>query len=216
MDVVQIFLDGLKNHPVLSKEKEKELIQRTCDGDTEARDQLIRSNLRLAVFFAKRSIRHFKNKSLEDAIGAANLALLHTVAKIKPAQTCFASYFKHWVRYYLTEESNKSIIYIPYYQRAKYIPPKFRCTIDFENFTNKYNNEEDYDEQEQRNYELQQLKEKIGDLDHLEQIVIKGYLEGQNFAEIGKIVNKSRERIRQIFNVAVGKLQKTMRVKCEE
>jgi RNA polymerase primary sigma factor len=53
-DALQMFLNELRNYPLLSAKEETELSKRIERGDLEAKDKLINSNLRLVVSLAKK------------------------------------------------------------------------------------------------------------------------------------------------------------------
>ena len=55
-DSVKMYLNELGNDPLLSLEEEQELFKRYEAGDAEARDRIIRFNLRLVISVAKRYV----------------------------------------------------------------------------------------------------------------------------------------------------------------
>lgn len=74
------YLIAIGQYPLLNQEQELELGRRIKDeGDEEAREQLITSNLRLVVYIAKQ----YKNAyiSIEDLVAEGNLGLIAAVDK---------------------------------------------------------------------------------------------------------------------------------------
>src|SRR3954464_10477438 len=53
-DAMQLFLNEVRRHPLLTAEEEIELAKRIGGGDAEAKERMINSNLRLVVSLAKR------------------------------------------------------------------------------------------------------------------------------------------------------------------
>lgn len=83
--------------PLLSAEEESQLAQRIQKGDREARDRMVRANLRLVVNIA----RGYTGKGLEllDLIEEGNLGLLHAVEKFDPSlDTRFSTYARYWIK----------------------------------------------------------------------------------------------------------------------
>lgn len=74
------YLIAIGQYPLLNQEQELELGRRIKDeGDEEAREQLINSNLRLVVYIAKQ----YKNNyiGIEDLVAEGNLGLISAVDK---------------------------------------------------------------------------------------------------------------------------------------
>jgi RNA polymerase primary sigma factor len=91
-------LKEINKVPLLSAEEEKELAVRILEGDSVARDRMIRANLRLVVSIAKEYIYH--GLSLLDLIGEGNLGLLHAVKGFKPSEGCrFSTYATYWINH---------------------------------------------------------------------------------------------------------------------
>ena len=74
------YLIAIGQYPLLNQEQELELGRRIKDeGDKDAREQLINSNLRLVVYIAKQ----YKNTyiGIEDLVAEGNLGLIAAVDK---------------------------------------------------------------------------------------------------------------------------------------
>ena len=100
-DVVQspleTYLREINEVKLLSADEEKALARRIAKHDTEARDWMIRANLRLVVNIA----RHYTGKglALQDLIEEGNLGLLRAVQGFDPSMgTRFSTYASYWIK----------------------------------------------------------------------------------------------------------------------
>lgn len=84
--------------PILDREKEKDLARRAKKGNQQARKELIESNLRFVISFAKRYSGG--NKALkQDLIQEGNIGLLEAVSGFDPEMGYrFNTYARWWVR----------------------------------------------------------------------------------------------------------------------
>lgn len=114
---LQIYLEEINESPLLSAEEEKVLARRIIDeNDSGARDQMIRSNLRLVVNIAK----NFSNRGmpLADLIEEGNLGLLRAVEGFDPEQgTRFSTYASWWIKQSIKRSLINAVqpIHIPAY-----------------------------------------------------------------------------------------------------
>ena len=72
-DAVQMYLKEIGKTPLLTKDEEKELAKRLERGEEEARQRLIKANLRLVVSIAKRYANRTPHLSILDLIQEGNL-----------------------------------------------------------------------------------------------------------------------------------------------
>ena len=94
---IQQYLHEIKRYDLLTGEQERELAQRVAKGDREARDRMIRSNLRLVVSIAKNYMK--RGLSLLDLIEEGNLGLLRAVEGYRAeAGFRFSTYATWWIR----------------------------------------------------------------------------------------------------------------------
>jgi RNA polymerase primary sigma factor len=93
------YLDEIDESPLLSAEEEHELALRiTEQNDPEAREQLVRSNLRLVVNIAKRYAGR-GGMTLGDLIEEGNLGLIKAVDYFDPNRgTRFSTYASWWIK----------------------------------------------------------------------------------------------------------------------
>jgi RNA polymerase primary sigma factor len=94
---LESYLREINETPLLKANEEKDLAYRIEDGDSEARDHLVRANLRLVVNIA----RSYQGKglALQDLIAEGNLGLLRAVEGYDPSMnTRFSTYASFWIK----------------------------------------------------------------------------------------------------------------------
>src|SRR5436853_5567785 len=94
---LETYLREINETALLNAKEEKELATRIGQGDTRARDQMVRANLRLVVNIA----RGYSGKGLglQDLIEEGNLGLLRAVEGFDPAMgTRFSTYASYWIK----------------------------------------------------------------------------------------------------------------------
>ncbi|MCI0492691.1 MAG: RNA polymerase sigma factor RpoD/SigA [Planctomycetes bacterium] len=94
---LETYLREINETPLLNAAEERELAVRIGQGDTRARDQMVRANLRLVVNIA----RGYSGKGLglQDLIEEGNLGLLRAVEGFDPAMgTRFSTYASYWIK----------------------------------------------------------------------------------------------------------------------
>jgi RNA polymerase primary sigma factor len=96
-DAMQLFLNEVRRHPLLSAEDEVRLSKRVEQGDKEAKDQMINSNLRLVVSLAKKY--QGNDLPLLDLIQEGILGLIRAVEKFDWRRGYkFSTYATFWIR----------------------------------------------------------------------------------------------------------------------
>jgi RNA polymerase primary sigma factor len=96
-DALRLYLKEIGASPLLSKEEEIELAKRISQGDQEAKQRMIESNLRLVVNIGKKYI--YRGLPLPDIIEEGNLGLMKAVEKFKYEKGYkFSTYASWWIR----------------------------------------------------------------------------------------------------------------------
>lgn len=94
---LETYLQEINEVPLLTAEQEKELGARVQAGDMEAREHLIRANLRLVVSIAK--MYNDRGLNLQDLIAEGNIGLMKAAEKFDPDAGCrFSTYGTWWIK----------------------------------------------------------------------------------------------------------------------
>ncbi|MCR4293285.1 MAG: sigma-70 family RNA polymerase sigma factor [Candidatus Kuenenia sp.] len=94
---LQAYLKEIQNIPLLTFEEELEIARKVAKGDAEAREKLIKANLRLVVSIAK----EFVNRGLSflDLIEEGNLGLIRAVEDFDiTTGNRFSTYATWWIK----------------------------------------------------------------------------------------------------------------------
>lgn len=222
---------------VISKEEEAELTERVLNGDTKAREELVKANLRFVISIAKT----YQNNGipLPDLINEGNLGLLKAIDKFDRTKGYrFISYAVWWIKQSIIEciNENSRNIRIPVNQINDYLKAKkeskesdeemvdmFPTTQSIFDIINEDGDElldiiEDDDalmpdhqlnnSQDNLKGELEKLLSK---LDDKERAIIKMYFgidgEAMTLEAIGDEFDLTKERIRQIKSKAINKIR---------
>jgi len=97
MDTIRAYLKDVRPIALLTPEEEVDLARRVQKGDKEARDRMIRANLRLVISIAKR----YTNLGipLSDLIEEGNIGLMRSVDKFDPEKGYrFSTYAAWWIK----------------------------------------------------------------------------------------------------------------------
>lgn len=101
MDAIKRYLKEIKDIPLLTAQQEIELARKIKKGDDEARQKMIRSNLRLVINIAKRY--SYLGVPMMDLIEEGNLGLMKAVEKYNPRRGYrFSTYAAWWIKQYIT------------------------------------------------------------------------------------------------------------------
>lgn len=94
---LQLYRNGLSDHPPLQRDEEQALARRWREGDRSAGDRIIEACLPFVVSIALEYRRW--GVPIEDVIQQGNLGLLRAAAKFDPNRDCrLATYAAYWIR----------------------------------------------------------------------------------------------------------------------
>jgi len=114
---LQLYLNQINSAPLLTADREKELARRVIrENDPSAREEMVRSNLRLVVNIAK----NYTNRglALQDLIEEGNIGLLKAVEGFNPELNIrFSTYASWWIKQAIKRALINSVqpIHIPAY-----------------------------------------------------------------------------------------------------
>lgn len=102
-DSIQVYLKEIGKYALIDGDMEKELAKRIEKGDEEAKNILMRANLRLVVSIAKRYASRSSSLTLLDLIQEGNLGLNKAVEKFEWRKGYkFSTYATWWIRQAIT------------------------------------------------------------------------------------------------------------------
>ncbi len=125
MDPIKAYLKDIRHIPLLTPKKELELANRIKKGDRQAREEMIRSNLRLVISIAKR----YNNLGipLSDLIEEGNIGLMRAVDKFEPSKGFrFSTYAAWWIKQSISRSiiDQGKMIRIPVYMNEELLKCK--------------------------------------------------------------------------------------------
>lgn len=118
-DPLKAYFREVSHIPLLTPEEVFELAYRMHEGDLNAREKLIESNLRLVINIAK----HYKNYGVPflDLIQEGNIGLMRAVEKFNPSYNYrFSTYATWWIKFAIRKalSDQGKLIRIPNYISA--------------------------------------------------------------------------------------------------
>jgi len=119
-DILRTYLKEISRTPLLKKEEEIELGRRAKNGDKDAVERLVRSNLRFVVSIAKK----YSNSGvpLLDLINEGNIGLIEAAKKFDPDKgNRFITYAKWWIQQAIRSAlaAQAGIVRLPTKQRLR-------------------------------------------------------------------------------------------------
>jgi len=96
-NIISIYLKEINKIPLLTREEEDHYARRAAEGDKEAQDMLVKSNLRFVVNVAKK----YQNQGLPlaDLINEGNIGLMNAIERFDVDKGFhFISYAVWWIR----------------------------------------------------------------------------------------------------------------------
>ena len=126
MSTYNVYINDVKNYEVLSNDELIELLNDYREnGNMEAWERIINSNLRLVISVAKRYFPLVKTLTFMDIIQEGNLGLMRAVKTWNPEEGAFTTYAYYWIKQVITRAiaDKDSEIRIPvhnYYRNYTY------------------------------------------------------------------------------------------------
>jgi len=102
-DSVQMYLKEIGRYRLINANEEKEFAKRIALGETEAKNELAKANLRLVVSIAKKYMGRSSDLTLLDLIQEGNIGLFKAVEKFDWSKGYkFSTYATWWIRQAIT------------------------------------------------------------------------------------------------------------------
>jgi len=215
---VKTYYNELKKYKPMSRDKEKELLIKAKNGDLKAQNEILTANLRFVFNIASR----YKGNgaAISDLISEGNLGLIKAMQKFDLSKDVkFISYAVWWVRNAMQEfiKKRQASLNIEKEDKTLSTPLISNGIPDSEDEWVErreimLSNEEDEAKQELHKNQRRIIDALMSKLQGREKkIVIEYYgIDGKkskNLEELGKDLGITKERVRQIKQVALNKLR---------
>jgi RNA polymerase primary sigma factor len=214
----------IESIPLLTTVEEKALATKAFSGDKIAQNKLVKANLRFVVKIAK----SYKGYELEDLINEGNMGLMKAAEKFNPdCGTKFITYAVWWIKAYIQKSIRETAtgIKFPSSKYKEMNNPKWKISslnkeMKFDNKNVELisliedENIESPDNKILKNFLVEELYQNINELNDIEKNVILNRFgfrgDRKSLSEIGRSLNLSRERIRQIEHRALCRLKEKL------
>ena len=215
---VKTYYDELKKYKPITRSKEKELIIKAKNGDINAQNEILTSNLRFVFNIASR----YKGNgaAISDLISEGNLGLVKAIQKFDPNKNVkFISYAVWWVRNAMQEFIKKRQVTLNIEKEEETLNTVINDTgikdSEDEWVTKKevvLSNEQDEEKRELHKNQKKIVDKILSTLSDRERNIIEQYYgidgkEEKNLEEIGNELGITKERVRQIKFSALCKLR---------
>lgn len=214
---VKTYYDELKKYKPITRAKEKELIRKAKNGDIDAQNEILTSNLRFVFNIAGR----YKGNgaAISDLISEGNLGLIKAIQKFDPDKNVkFISYAVWWVRNAMQEFIKKRQTYLAVEKEEDSLNSavtEHRLTDDDDEYIIRadvvLSDEEDEEIRELHENQKRIVDKLLASLSDRERYIVERYYgicgKEKNLEEIGKEIGITKERVRQIKEESLKKLR---------
>lgn len=212
------YLKDIGGFKPLTKHDEMKLWRRIKKNpeDVEAKDKLINSNLKFVVSVAN----SYKGRglSMSDLVAEGNIGLMKAYYKFDPKKDVkFISYSVHWIRQSIMEALQKrnSIdsedLPLDYEKQEDGVDEDYIEADNTPNLITRFVDNDRDSEAERVKKQKQALEMLFSSLNEREREIITRYFgishDGETLEEIGKTLNLTKERVRQIKEDGLKKLR---------
>ena len=224
-DSVKTYYQDLKRFSPISREKEKELMIKAKQGDIEARNKIITSNLRFVFDIAKKYRGH--GVDIADLISEGNKGILKAIDKFDITKDVkFFTYAVWWIRQHMMQaiedkmNSDKNEVnFDDEFPAENQTIENISMSGDDDNFYYEGNDIEDidmndsYESNEGNNQKHFVVQKLLATLDERERVIIMKYFglekddDGHNLEEISGEMDLSTERVRQLKVKAINTMR---------
>ncbi len=213
---MQYYYDLMKKHPVLPKEEEMQIVLKAKKGDKNARELLVKHNIGIVISLANKLM--VRSLLLEDLVQEGMAGFVHAIDDFEPKKGFrLSTYASWWVNAYIRKylSNNSAPVRIPRHKRKHEDKPSIPISVSMSTPVGPYGDLEYVDmfadeetkpvDEAFEDLSLQKaVRDKVRRMRSLGPIgrdIVYDRLmsdEPKTLAEIGKVHNLSRERIRQL------------------
>ena len=209
---VEKYLQEISKIPMITPEEETTLAQKIKMGDQRALDKLVQANLRFVVSVAKQ-YQH-QGLSLSDLINEGNLGLIKAAQRFDETKGFkFISYAVWWIRQSILQALAEQgrLVRLPQNKIGTYNKAN-KAYMAFEQ-EHEREGSDDTDEDVMKDSLREEIRRVLKSLSPREAEIVNAYfgLDGENgvtIEQIGMKYDLTKERIRQIKERAIKRLQK--------
>lgn len=201
------YFKDIEDIDVLTFEQEKEMAFKIKNGDKDALNKLVEHNLKFVILLAKS--KRDKGVPFADLISEGNMALFRAARKFDPKYNVrFISYAKHWI----LEAFKKCIKTYNRYQEqidnADYVINNY-SDANYQHDTINEDFETKINDIQSRKETLDMLMNCLQEREFKIITLFYGMNDGREktLSEVGKEMNLTNERVRQIKDNAISKLK---------
>lgn len=102
-DTYEQYANEVNKYPSLTKEEEKDLLIKAQNGDIEARNKFVESNLKLVMYIVRKQYNK-RNLPAIDLINEGNIGLMKAIEKYNSnLGVKFSAYASYWIECYITK-----------------------------------------------------------------------------------------------------------------
>lgn len=216
---VKVYYRELKMYRPIPRDEERRLLKLAKQGDIEARNKIVNSNLRFVFNIAKK----YRNNGVDiaDLISAGNSGMFKAIERFDMSRDVkFFSYAVWWIRQHMMKEianhrergANESgfddVFSVKQHNDNIYPEDDADDTDDSQNGIS--DSTSDLYEVQQKHFVVEKL---LAKLDDRERLIISKYFgieddsDGHNVNEISKELNLSSERVRQLKIKAINTMR---------
>ena len=229
-DIVKIYYNDLKWCKPIPRDEERKLIRLAKKGDLRARNKVLSANLRFVFDVARKYKGH--GVDMPDLISEGNRGMIWAMEKFDETKNVkFFTYAVWWIRQYIQRaiEANTKGTSFESRIEEEFCRNKSKCSEGITDEENVYDDEEeDFDDSTNAGFEDSEFNSFVSEkllakLDDRRRLVITEYFgmngngDGKTCKEIGKQINLSTERVRQLKVSAISDLRhEAMKLKDSE
>lgn len=214
---VKTYYDELKKYKPITRTKERELIYKAKNGDLDAQNEILTSNLRFVFNIASR----YKGNgaAISDLISEGNLGMIKAIQKFDPDKNVkFISYAVWWVRNAMQEFIKRRQLALSIEKEEDTLNvtvTEHRLKDCDDDYVTKadviLSNEEDEEMNELHKNQRKIVDRLLSKLSSREKYIVEEYYgingKEKNLEEIGIELKITKERVRQIKEQSLKKLR---------